>query len=266
MTMLRRSTYAVLAATFLVASAVHSTSFSVDQSDLYYIQAEPGWGIELVQRGSVIFGTMFVYDPSSTPTWYVSTLQSTGDLTWTGDLYATTGPYFGTVPFDATKVVPTKVGTMTWTAQSTNAGTLTYTVNGVAVTKNVVRQTIVADDYSGTYLGALHGAATGCTNPSSDTPPFDVPSATIAVTQHGQSIGIVISAFGTSVVIPGTLTQNGQFGDVVGTYTSTVGEAGNANVSAMNVQVNSLTASFSLNSTNNGCRTAGYVVGMRSRP
>jgi len=114
-------------------------------------------------------------------------------------------------------------------------------------------------------LGALHGAATGCTDPSGDTPPLDIPSATISVMQSGQVVNMTISAFGATMTISGTLMQSGQFGVVTGTYVSSVGEVGNASVSALNVQTNSLTANFSLNSTNEGCQTVGYLAGMRSR-
>ena len=261
---LRRAACVLLAAVSFLASPAYSTSFSIDQSDLYYIPAESGWGIQLVQRGSVIFGTMFVYGPSNTPTWYVATMQFAGNFTWTGDLYATTGPYFGTVPFNPANVVATKVGTMNWVAQTVDTGTLSYDVGGVAVTKNVVRQTLVLDDYSGTYLGAFHDTTTGCTNPANNTLPFDAPSAIISVTQIGQVISITISVPGVTFTISGTLGQSGQFGTVLGTYTSNVGELGNATVSAMNVQVNALAATFSLNSTNNGCQNVGYLAGMRS--
>ena len=266
MTTLRRSACVLLAAASFLASPASSTSFSIDQSDLYYIPAESGWGIQLVQRGSVIFGTMFVYGPSNTPTWYVATMQFAGNFTWTGDLYATTGPYFGTVPFNPANVVATKVGTMTWVAQTVDTGTLSYVVDGVAVTKNVVRQALVLDDFSGTYLGAFHASATGCTDPADNTPPFDVPFTTISVTQSGQAISITISAFGFALTISGTLSQSGQFGTVLGTYTTTGVELGNATVSAMNVQVNALAATFSLSSTNIGCQDVGYLVGMRSQP
>ena len=73
MKMLRRAACVLLAAVSFSALPAYATSFSTDQSDLYYIVAESGWGIQLVQRGSVIFATMFVYGPSGTPTWYVAT-------------------------------------------------------------------------------------------------------------------------------------------------------------------------------------------------
>jgi hypothetical protein len=55
---------------------------------------------------------------------------------------------------------------------------------------------------------------------------------------------MTISIFGTTLSISGKLSQSGQFGTVLGTYTSNVGELGNAAMSAMNVEVNSLAAGF----------------------
>ena len=111
---------------------------------------------------------------------------------------------------------------------------------------------LVFDDYSGTYLGALHATATDCTNPADNAAPVDLPFATISVIQSGSSISMTISILGSILTISGTLSQSGQFGTVLGTYTSNVGELGNVAVSAMNVQVNSLAAGFSLDSTNIG--------------
>jgi hypothetical protein len=263
MNSLRRILGALLFATALSAPPALATSFSIDQSDLYYIATEQGWGIQLVQRGSVIFATLFVYGPTGTPTWYVSTMNSTDGATWDGDLYATTGPYFATLPFNPANVAATKVGTMHWQPQTIAAGTLTYDVNGVIIVKNVTRQSLVLDDYSGTYLGAFHASAINCSNPTDNAPPADIPFATITVAQTGQSVTLTISAFGVMLTVTGTASQDGQFGSLAGTY-SGAGEIGNATLSQMNVQTNSLSAVFSLQSTNIGCLTAGYLVGMRS--
>src|SRR4030081_3823288 len=83
-------------------SPAHATAYSTDQSDLWYVTSESGWGIQFVQRGSVIFATMFVYDQSGVPIWYVATMNPSGNYLWTGDLLRTQGPWFGTVPFDPT--------------------------------------------------------------------------------------------------------------------------------------------------------------------
>ena len=86
MTKLRRAACVLLAVASFLALPAHSTSFSTDQSDLYYIPAESGWGVQLVQRGSVIFATLFVFGPGGATTWYVATLNFVSGSTWTGDL------------------------------------------------------------------------------------------------------------------------------------------------------------------------------------
>src|SRR5207237_6224285 len=83
-----------------VSSAAVPASFSTDQSDIWFADppgSENGWGFQLVQRNGTIFATLFVYGPAGAPTWYVATLNPTAaSFTWTGDIYATTGPWFGT--------------------------------------------------------------------------------------------------------------------------------------------------------------------------
>jgi hypothetical protein len=87
------------------------------------------------------------------------------------------------------------------------------------------------------------------------------------VVHDGQTLRIGISALGVTLAgIAGTLSQSGQFGAVLGTYSDDSGDSGTASVSALNVQVNALAASYSLNSTSNGCQNVGYFAGMRSRP
>jgi hypothetical protein len=195
----------------------------------------------------------------------VATLNFTSGSTWTGDLYTGTGPYFATIPFNPADVVGRKVGTMTWVAQTLGTGTLNYIVDGVAVTKDVIRQTLVFDDYSGTYLGAIHFSTTACTDPMNNAA-GELPFTNISVTQSGQAISFALSILGATLTISGTLSQSGQFGTVLGTYTDSFGDAGTASVSALNVQVNSIAGTFSQNSTMEGCQTVGYFSGMRSRP
>jgi hypothetical protein len=265
MTILRRVACVLLAAASFLAPAAYATSFSVDQSDLYYIPAESGWGVQLVQRGSVIFATIFVFGADNKTTWYVATLNVVSGSTWTGDLYTGTGPYFG-VPFNPANVVGRKAGTMTWTAQTLGTGTLSYVADGVAVTKNVIRQTLVVDDYSGTYLGAFHFTTTGCMDMSNNAS-GEIPLLTITVTQTGPSISFAISFAGIAgITISGMLSQTGQFGTVVGAYTDTTGDSGTASVSALNVQTNAIAGTFSQSSAMEGCQTVGYFAGMRSRP
>ncbi len=112
-------------------------------TSLWWNPNESGWGLNLNQQGSLMFGTLFTYDAARAPLWLVmpaGALQADG-VTFSGDLYRTTGPAFNAEPF--TPIGPaniTRVGAMTVSFSQANAGTLTYTMNGVEVRKNIQRQ------------------------------------------------------------------------------------------------------------------------------
>jgi hypothetical protein len=244
-------------------SPAWSTSFSTDQSDLWYIPAESGWGIQFVQRGSVIFATMFVYDQGNIPIWYVATMNSVGNFTWTGDLLLTMGPWFGTMPFNPDAVTFRKVGTMRWVASTITGGTLTYSVDGVPVSKNITRQLLVLDDYSGHYGGGIHQTSTGCFNPAFNGTFEDI--GTLNITQNGAAITLQnFPATGGSCSYPGTLTQLGQMGDVAGSYVCSDGESGTFHLFEMQVTTTGLTGRFTSSSSNPpGCQATGWFGGLQ---
>jgi hypothetical protein len=106
--------------------------------------SESGWGINLTQEGSVIFGTWFTYDLDGTPLWLSVTATNSGALAFSGTLYRTTGPAFDAVPFDPAAVVRTPVGTATFTFIDGANALFAYTVNGIAQTKAITREVFVA--------------------------------------------------------------------------------------------------------------------------
>jgi hypothetical protein len=110
------------------------------QTALWWNPAESGWGLNLNHQGNIVFATLFTYDANRAPLWLVMSngaMQSDG-LTFTGDLYRTTGPAFNTVPF--TGVGVSTVGSMTVSFVDVNSGALRYTFNGVEVNKGIQRQ------------------------------------------------------------------------------------------------------------------------------
>ena len=110
-----------------------------DYTDLWWNPAESGWGLNLNHQGSVVFGTLFTYDASGAPIWLVLPRgEAQADGSFQGALYRTTGPAFNAVPWTATASV--QVGTMRIAFSSLAAGTLTYSVDGVNVTKSISRQ------------------------------------------------------------------------------------------------------------------------------
>ena len=104
---------------------------------------ESGWGLNISQQGSIAFATLFTYDAGRAPLWLVMSggnLQPDG-LTFSGDLFRTTGPAFSANPFTPITNPPNynRVGTMSIQFSDVNAGTLRYSVNGVEVQKNITR-------------------------------------------------------------------------------------------------------------------------------
>ena len=123
-------------------------SWSDNYQDLWYDPAEPGWGLNLAHEGTTIFGALFTYDASGKPLWLVmSGGAKTANGRFSGTLARTTGPAFNASPW--TSATSTAVGTMTLDFTGTfqgqsgfpfgDHGTLTYTVDGVTVTKPIQR-------------------------------------------------------------------------------------------------------------------------------
>lgn len=263
MTTLRYAACVLFAAASIFVSPAFATSFSTDQSDLWYIPAESGWGMQLVQRGSVIFATLFVYGPSGAPTWYTATLDYTTNFVWTGDLYATTGDYFTLVPFNPSDVKLTNVGTMTWQSQTVNTGMLTYVVGANTVVKNMVRQTLVLDDYSGHYGGGVHTAISGCTNPALNGTVENI--GVVNITQDGSAITMQsLPTAGVGCTYVGTLTEFGQMGEIdAGSFTCTDGSAGAFQSFEMQVNETGFTGHFTATDSNPpGCQQEGWFGGL----
>ncbi len=179
----------------------YATKQATDQSDLWWNPNESGWGVQLVHRGGFIFATMFVYDAAGKPTWYTGQLNdpgSTDDLVWAGDVYATTGPYFGAPVFDASTVTVKKVGTMQWSPTDVQTGTLTYTIDNVTTTKELTRQYLGFEDLSGDYMGAVHANTTGCTVAAANGDAFAF--ANLKAVQSGADLTLTLSPLGAPVL------------------------------------------------------------------
>jgi hypothetical protein len=260
-----RSIRGTLAAVLLevISTVAVSASFSTDQSDLWWASpagSESGWGFQLVQRNSTIFATMYVYAQSNSPTWYVSTMAPTGSSEqWSGDLYTTTGPWFGTVPFNPSAVTARKVGTMTWTATDVNTGTLSYTVDGVAVMKNAVRETLVNENYNGHFGGGIHESDTSCANSGINGTVEGI--GVVDISQNGTNVSVTATA-GGSCSYSGTLTQYGQMGDIQGTFACTNGANGTFEIYELQVTEISVIGRFTTQyNSPAGCQGSGWFGG-----
>jgi hypothetical protein len=154
---------AALAASMAFAMPASATSFSTDYTDLWFNPAESGWGVNLIQQGNTLFATLFVYGPDQTARWYVASgLVGSSTTTFTGPLFRTTGPYFG-APWTGGGPA-TNVGSMSFVFNTPTTGTLTYVVDGVNVQKSIQRQTFVANNIGGAFLGGLTAQSSACSS------------------------------------------------------------------------------------------------------
>jgi hypothetical protein len=119
---------------------------TANYTGLYYnapAESEAGWGVNFTHQGDKMFATLFTYDASNQPLWLVmsgGSRQADG-VTFTGALFRTTGPAFDANPFvwnPATSVAT--VGSLTVTFTGSETALLTYTFNGVSVSKSIVKQ------------------------------------------------------------------------------------------------------------------------------
>ncbi len=253
---------ATMAAALAFATPSSATSYSTDQSDLWFIPAESGWGIQFVQRGSLIFATMFVYDQSEKPTWFVATMSPTpgNGLVWTGDLYLTHGSFYGQ-PFNTGAFGGAIVGNMTWSPQNVAQGILTYSVNGIAVAKTISRQPIVNENYSGRYAGAIHNDLSGCTNAGNNGSRED--SAIVVATQGATTLSFSVQTATDTCVYSGPLMQEGQLGEVGGSFTCTSGQNGGVDLFDLQVTAVAISGRFSASNATLGCQSTGWFGGAR---
>ena len=121
--------------------------FSANLQGLWWRQGgtESGWGINVTHQGNILFATWFTYDTDGSGLWLVMPRgETTGNGTWTGALYRTTGPSFDANPWLTADVVATPVGNATFSFTDGDNGTFSYTVNGITQSKPIEREVFAA--------------------------------------------------------------------------------------------------------------------------
>jgi hypothetical protein len=155
----------VAAMGFALALVAVPARAATDYTDLWWNPAESGWGVNFIQANDFIFSTFFVYGPSGQPTWYTGQLSLDVNGNWIGPLYMTSGTYFGS-PWNPGQSGIRQVGSVTFVPATEASGTLSYAVDGVIVSKQVVRQTLKTIPLGGSYAGSVYTEVSGCINPA----------------------------------------------------------------------------------------------------
>lgn len=205
--MLKRLAMVTLCCTALVAPL---RATATDYTDIWYVPAESGWGVNLIQNQDVIFATFFVYGTSNQPTWFVAILDEDNNGNFSGNLYTTVGPYYGG-PWDTSIYKATLAGTASFVPTSPYAGTLTYTlISGpTTVAKSIQRQTLTTIALGGNYVGGQQGGYSSCNDSNNDGPYTD--QYNLVVTQaNGAATFVFTYNSGATCTMSGNLTQVGQ--------------------------------------------------------
>jgi hypothetical protein len=135
------------------AMPAFATPQPIDATDLWFNPSESGWGLSVFHQGDTLFASLFVYGPDGQPKWYTASRLAPGPFTFSGPLVEASGPWFGE-RFDSDAVNRSVVGSMTFTLNDSGA-TVSYTVNGVQVSKPLVRASLRTINIAGSYYGVL---------------------------------------------------------------------------------------------------------------
>ena len=249
---------------FAVSLAILASPIAcaADYTDLWWVPAESGWGVNVVQSDNFLFLTFFIYGQDHKPTWYTADLVLDSNGVFTGGLYATTGSYYAAPWSTADVGAPQQVGTAFFMPSSTNAyeATLTYVVDGVGtVTKAITRQSLTAPTIGGAYTGGISALQTSCSNSGSNG--AYKASYDLQVTQTPAGAATFTFTYPTYVcTLSGTLSLHGRQYTMPGaTYKCVQGGntlfSGSANLAEIVATAQGIEGTWIAN-TGGGCREA----------
>ena len=232
-----------------------SASSSTDWTDIWFNPAESGWGINIIQQGSTLFATLFVYEADRRPHWFVASEMNGGPNGFSGTLFQVSGPGYA-APWTGISP-PAGVGAISVAFSSVNAGTLQYTVGGVTVTKSIQRQSFRANSLSGDFYGGFV-ARTNC------QPPSAAVQGPFRIAHSGNSVTITLPTSGNVVCnMNGTYSAQGRLATITGN-SSCVGIPGTFTISEIDASKNGLNGVFTM-SDQNGCTYNGFFGGTRDQ-
>ena len=142
------------------------TSATSPVTGLWWNANESGWGATITQQSTIMFVTMFVYDASGSPVWYTVSCTIAG-AGCGGDMLRIRG---GTPPASAwngSGITATKVGAMTLNFTSNDSASMSYSLDGNVITRQISRQIFgpappVQPGLAGQWQGAIIEARSNC--------------------------------------------------------------------------------------------------------
>ena len=257
-----RAPLRALAASLFLSLALVRPAAATDWTDIWWAIPEVGWGVNFVQSDQFIFATFYLHDANLQPVWYTGqmTRNATTEV-WSGGLYRTTGSYFG-APWNGSQTDTQQVGSVSFTPSTSYAGTLTYNVGAVNVTKQITRLTLTTIPLGGLYRGGIASYVTNCNNPANN----GVARIFVDV-QATQTSGNALSldfflngkdSGGGSCTLAGNAVQEGTLYRIPGgSYVCGSAFSGTANVTDIKATAQGIEGQWSAN-VGDGCVENGY--------
>jgi len=242
---------------FIVTAA--APACALDYTDIWYLVPESGWGVNVVQSDNFMFVTFFIYGPDKKPTWYTAQLTRDQSGNFNGQLYATTGSFYG-APWSTQDLSVTQVGTASFQPTNAYSARLVYTVTtppplAATVTKTIQRQTLTAIAIGGTYFGGQSGAYSGCTNAADNAAYTDAYSLQVTQPTSGNAIFQFTYASGLTCTLTGALVQNGKLYTVpTANYSCSDGLNTNASLSEIRATSLGIEGRIAAPTVGSGCR------------
>ena len=235
---------AMLLSFWLCAPFASANTFTTDLTDLWWNPNESGWGVNATHQREIVFLSFFVYGSDNRPTFFTATATYTGQtgsgaVVFSGPMYQTTGPWFGS-SFNPNSVSVREVGTATFTA-FVDAATMNYSVDGISVTKALTRQTFRNNDLTGNYAGVFREASASCSNPANNGTVESIVGVTISNT--ATTLAITTNENSSICNYSGNYRQTGRMGSSTGTY-SCPGLTGSYDMIEIEANPSGITARF----------------------
>ena len=239
---------------------------ATDYTDIWYIPAEAGWGVNVVQSDAFMFITFFIYGADGKPTWFTGQVTQDSSGNFNGTLFSTTGTYYIS-PWAGFSGGP--AGTVSFQPSGPYTAKLIYTVTGVGtVTKFIQRQNLTAIGMGGTYSGAQTGTYSNCSMSTSNFSYRDF--FDLQVTQLRDPAGVtdgsvtfVFTYANLSCTFSGTLVLHGQLYSVpVASYQCSNGLMTSAAMTEIKATAQGVEGRFSAPSVGGNCREDAQFSGV----
>jgi hypothetical protein len=248
----------------ILLSVAAGRSVATDYTDIWFLPAESGWGVNVVQSDSFVFVTFFIYGADGKPTWYSANLTQDASGNFNGPLYATTGTSFA-LPWVPAQLGQAAVGTASFQPTGPYTAKLVYILTSgpilTTVTKSIQRQNLTTITVGGAYSGAQTGAYSGSGCAASTYRDFH--DLQISQGTNGAVTFTFAYTEGLNCTFSGTLVQYGQLYSVPSaTYQCSDGLNTSASMSEIKATAQGVEGLFSAPSVGGNCREDAQFSGV----